>query len=192
MSNLESREGEPPSERASRAVPGRERQSRMAAAGLGMVALAAPTAAATGRRSMLRRPTLEFLASGLVLMLAVEFLLGTYLAMFVEIPAGGAIEQLPWDGLLVIVLHIVVGIALIILGIRMVLVAPGSKNRRGTALAGIALVGVVVAFVGGAMFTGNGEEVLSFVMATGTFLALLCAALLFAGNAAARAAAGST
>lgn len=157
----------------------------------GAIALAAPTAASTGRRSLLRRPTLEFLAAGLVAMLALEFLLGTYLAMFVEIPAGGAIQQLPWDGLLVIVLHIVLGLALIFLTIRMVLVAFHSKSQRGTVLAGLSLIGVVLAFVGGAVFTGNGDELLSFVMASGTFLALLCAAVLFAGNAAARAAASS-
>lgn len=149
-----------------------------------MVALAAPTAGGAGPRSLFRRPTLEFLAAGMVLMLAVEFLLGTYLAMFVEIPAGGALEKLPWDGLLVIILHILVGIALIVLTVRMVLVAVRAKTQRGLLLAGLSLIGVLMAFVGGALFTGSGNEVLSFAMAFGTFLALCCAAVLFVGDAA--------
>lgn len=140
---------------------------------------------------MFRRPTLEFLAAGLVAMLAVEFLLGTYLAMFVEIPAGGALEKLPWDGLLVIILHILVGIALIVLAVRMVLVAVRSKSQRGLLLAGLSLIGVLMAFIGGALFTGNGDEILSFVMAFGTFLALCCAAIVFAGSAAMHAATSS-
>lgn len=152
---------------------------------MGVIALADPVAA--GRRSLLRHPTLEFLAAGLVAMLAVESLLGTYLSMFVEIPANGAIETMPLDGLAVLAVHIVVGIALILVTARMVLVAARSKNRRGLIVSGIALVGVLLAFVGGSLFTSSGQdEVMSFIMASGAFVAMFCAAILVASTAAAR------
>ncbi len=150
-----------------------------------MIALADPVA--KGRRSLLRNPTLEFLGAGLVAMLAVESLLGTYLSMFVEIPANGAIETLPLGGLAVLTVHILVGIALIILTARMILVATRSKNGRGLVVSGIAFVGVVLAFVGGSLFTSSGQdEAMSFVMASGTFVAMFCAAILIATTAVAR------
>ncbi len=153
--------------------------------GMRVIALAAPVA--KGRRSLLRHPTLEFLGAGLVAMLAVESLLGTYLSMFVEIPANGAIESLPLDGLAVLTVHILVGIALIILTARMILVATRSKNGRGLVVSGIAFVGVVLAFVGGSLFTSSGQdEGMSFIMASGTFVAMFCAAILIASTAAAR------
>ena len=153
--------------------------------GIGVTMLAAPVA--TGKRSLLRQPNLEFLASGLVAMLAVEVLLGTYLSMFVELPANGAIETLPLDGLAVLVVHILLGIALIVLTARMILVAVRSKNGRGLVLSGISLLGVLMAFVGGSVFTSSGQgEVMSFVMASGTVIAMICAAVLLASSAAGR------
>ena len=188
MSKTKSLKGGPARVHGADALPdgGGGRSARLAS--LGVTLLASP---ATSWRARMRRPTLDFLAAGLVAMLAVEFLLGTYLAMFVEMPANGAIETLPLDGLVVIILHILIGLALIVLGIRMVLVAVKSKATRGMVLAGIALIGILMAFIGGALFTGNGDEVMSFVMASGTFLALMCAALIFMGASAARAGSGT-
>lgn len=160
-------------------------RARTPTIGLGMY-LAAPTAgpmAAAGRRR--RRITLPFLASGLVGMLAFEFLLGTYLQMFVELPPGGDFGTLPFGGLVVLVLHIVVGLLLIGLCLRMTYVAVRSKSLRGTVLAGLSVLGVVIAFAAGSDFTyGSQAEVMSFAMATGFFIAMVSAAILLASASA--------
>ena len=134
-----------------------------------------------GRRA--RRPvTLEFLTSILVALLAVQFLLGTYLELFVGLPAEAGVGGISLDGLVALVLHIAVGILLVGLTLRMTLVAARSKNRRGTVLAGLAALGILVAFLGGVGFTfGAHEDVASFVMAFGFAVAMFCAGVLLAG-----------
>jgi hypothetical protein len=143
-----------------------------------------------GRRG--RRPvSLEFLASVLVGLLAIQFLLGTYLEIFVTIPPGRDIGAIPIIGLVVLVLHIVVGILLVGLSLRMTLIALRTKARGGTILAGVSALGILVAFLGGMGFTfGDQSDVLSFVMATGFFLAMLCSGVLLAGSNVARRASG--
>lgn len=134
-----------------------------------------------GRR--VRRPvTLEFLASVLVALLAIQFLLRTYLELFVGLPAEPGVGGSSLDGLVVLVLHIAVGTLLVGLTLRMTLVAARSRNRRGALLAGLAALGILVAFLGGMGFTfGAHEDVASFVMAFGFAVAMFCAGILLAG-----------
>lgn len=136
----------------------------------------------SGRRRRGRRVvTVPFLAGVLVSLLAFQFLLGTYLELFVTIPPGRDLGALPLDGLVVLVLHILLGIMVITTSLRMTFVAARARNGRQIALAGIAALGMIVAFLSGAGFTfGDPGDVLSFVMAFGTFLGLLGSGLLLA------------
>lgn len=135
-----------------------------------------------GRRRRTRRPvTTPFLAGILVVLLAFQFLLGTYLNLYVTIPSGGNLGALSWDGLAVLALHILLGIMVVGTSLRMTLVAVRARNGREIAFSAIAAIGLTLAFLGGADFTfasqGNGQ---SFVMAFGFFLGVLGSGLLMA------------
>ncbi len=115
-------------------------------------------------------------------LLSIQFLLGTYLTLYVTIPAGGNLGAIDLGGLVVLILHIIVGILVIGTAGRLTYVASKAHNGRQTALAAIAFLGMVVAFLAGADFTfssqGNGA---SFLMAFGFFLGMICSALIVAG-----------
>lgn len=152
--------------------------------GMGEILLALPVA--TARRSLFRRPTLRFLTCGTVAMLAIECLLGTYLSMFVEIPASGAMQTLPLDGL-VVVARIILAISLIILCARVVLVATRAKTRQSLAPSALSMIGVVLTFVGGSLISSSRQDdVMAFVRASATFIAIIAAAALLANAASAR------
>lgn len=138
-----------------------------------------PSSTARPRRA--RRPvTAPFMAAVLIALLSIEFLLGTYLTLFVEIPASG-VGAIGLGGLVVLALHIIVGIMVIGTAGRLAYVASKSHDRRQTALGIVAFVGMVLAFLAGADFTfvdqANGD---SFGMAFGFFLGMICAALIVA------------
>ncbi len=147
-----------------------------------MSAPADAASAATPRRRGRRPVTAPFMAAVLMALLSIEFLLGTYLNLYVTIPAGGNLGAMDLGGLVVLILHIIVGILVIGTAGRLTYVASKAHNGRQTALAAITAIGVVVAFLAGADFTfsgqGNGS---SFLMAFGFFLGMVCSALLVAG-----------
>ncbi len=140
-----------------------------------------PVPAAPRRRG--RRPvTVPFLASILVALLSFQFLLGTYLQIYVNIPSGGSLGALDLGGLVVLILHIIVGIMVIGTAGRLTYVAWKAHNGRQTALAAVAFIGMVFAFLAGADFTFNGQgNGSSFLMAFGFFLGMICSALIVAG-----------
>ncbi len=141
----------------------------------------ADNASATPRRRGRRPVTVPFLASVLVALLSIEFLLGTYLSLYVSIPPGN-VGALALDGLVVLALHIIVGIMVIGTALRMTLVAVRAHDRRQIALAAIAALGMVLAFLAGADFAfGSQSDASSFAMAFGFFLGMFCSALLVAG-----------
>ncbi len=141
---------------------------------------AAPTAARP-RRS--RRPvTAPFLAAVLMALLSIQFLLGTYLNLYVTIPAGGNLGAIGVGGLVVLALHILLGIMVIGTAGRLTFVASKAHNGRQTALAAIAFIGMVLAFLAGADFTFSSQsDASSFLMAFGFFLGMICSALIVAG-----------
>lgn len=129
-----------------------------------------------GNRKRRRRSvTLAGLAAIEVRLLALQFLLGTYLSTFVALPA------LAFDGLIVLVLHILLGFMILGLGGRMVFVAAKTRDRSGILFSILGILGVVVSILGGLGFTYGGQnDGLSFAMATGFFVTLLCAGFLVA------------
>ena len=136
-----------------------------------------------GPRRRGRRPvTVASMAAVLAALLSIQFLLGTYLELYVTIPSGRDLGALPLDGLVVLILHIVVGILVVGTSIRLTVVAVRTHSGRDIALSAIALIGMIVAFLAGLSFTfGDQTDAASFVMAFGFFLGMLCAALLFGG-----------
>ncbi len=145
---------------------------------------APPDATSAPRRRRGRRQvTAPFMAAVLIALLSIEFLLGTYLNLYVTIPAGGNLGSMDLGGLAVLILHIIVGIAVIGTAGRLTYVASKAHNGRQTVLAAIAVIGMIVAFLAGADFTfssqGNGA---SFLMAFGFFLGMICSALIVAAN----------
>ncbi len=144
---------------------------------------APPDATSAPRRRGRRQVTAPFMAAVLMALLSIQFLLGTYLNLYVTIPSGGNLGSLDLGGLAVLILHIIVGVAVIGTAGRLTYVAWKAHNGRQTALAAIAFIGMIVAFLAGADFTfssqGNGA---SFLMAFGFFLGMICSALIVAAN----------
>ena len=139
------------------------------------------TPAAPGKRGR-RALTAPFLAGVLVGLLSFQFLLGTYLQLYVNIPAGENVGAMDLGGLVVLILHIIVGIMVIGTSARLLVVSARAHDRRQTALAAIAALGMVIAFLAGAAFTfGEQADGASFLMALGFFLGMLCSGLIMAG-----------
>ncbi len=136
----------------------------------------------SARPQRARRPvTAPFMAAVLMALLSIEFLLGTYLNLYVTIPPGG-VGSMNVGGLVVLVLHIIVGIMVLGTAGRLAYVASKAHDRRQTVLAAIAAVGMVLAFLAGADFAFNSQsDASSFTMAFGFFLGMICSALIVAG-----------
>ncbi len=141
-----------------------------------------PLLSAGRRGRRFRAATAPFMAAVLMALLSIEFLLGTYLNLYVTIPTGG-VGAMDTGGLIVLILHIVVGIMVIGTAGRLAYVASKARDRLQTILSMIAALGVVLAFLAGADFTFSGQaDASSFTMAFGFFLGMLCSALI-AGRA---------
>ncbi len=139
------------------------------------------TPAAPRRRRGLPPATVPFLAGILTGLLALEFLLGMALNLYMTIPSGG-VGALSLAGRTVLVLHIIVGILVVTTALRMTILAAKAHNGRRTALSAIALVGMVLAFLAGADFAFSGpNDASSFTIAFGFFLGMFCSALIVAG-----------
>ncbi len=146
--------------------------------------MSAPADASSGapRRRVRREASAPYLAAVLMALLSIQFLLGTYLNLYVTIPAGGNLGALDLGGLVVLILHIIVGILVVGTAGRLTYVASKAHDRRQTVLAAIAFVGMVFAFLAGADFTFSSQgNASSFLMAFGFFLGMICSALILAG-----------
>lgn len=133
------------------------------------------------RRRRRRVVTVPYLAAVLMALLSLQFLLGTYLNLYVTIPSGG-VGAMDLGGLVVLILHILLGIMVLGTSVRLTWVAYKAHGGRQTALAAIATVGMILAFLSGADFTFSSQgDASSFIMAFGFFLGMIGAALIVAG-----------
>ncbi len=140
----------------------------------------AESASSVPRRRGRRQVTTPYLAAVLMALLSLQFLLGTYLNLYVSIPSAG-VGALPLDGLTVLILHILLGIMVVGTSLRLTGVAVKAHNGRQTALAALAAVGMILAFLSGADFAFNGpSDASSFVMAFGFFLGMIGSAFIVA------------
>jgi hypothetical protein len=111
---------------------------------------------------------LAFLAGVQLRMLGVQFLLGTYLSLFVSLSAMSLFDA----GVLVV--HILYAFGLVVVSLLLVRAAVRVRNRHGIVWSAVSAFGMILALLAGSSFTFGGESnVASFVMAFGFFLGLI-------------------
>lgn len=125
------------------------------------------------------RTRLSYLGVPLLGLLAVQFLLGMDLNLYVTLPTGspGAILE----SNLVLLLHVAVAVLLLGLGANIVRVAIRAGVRRDVAVSLLGLASLAVAFAAGLWFAfGTGGNAASFAMSGGFVGAVLEAGYLLA------------
>lgn len=125
---------------------------------------AAPPAPSRRRRSP--EETLAFLGIPLLVLLAIEFLLGMALALFVNLPAKPAIGVLlssPW-----LILHVIVGVMILGITGNALRLSVRLRERRTALVTALGLLSAVVAIAAGLSFAFGGQDAgASFAMSVG-------------------------
>ena len=106
-------------------------------------------------------------------LLAVEYILGMYAAMFIELPKGVAekdIWSFAWKQF-PIALHIIIGLLLVIGSITLLIMAIRKKEKPWIWATVLGTVGVFGAFGAGSAFVSSGAESYSFIMAISFLIA---------------------
>ncbi|MGI0129979.1 MAG: hypothetical protein ACREDE_00175 [Thermoplasmata archaeon] len=126
--------------------------------------------------------TLGRLANGMLLLLGVEFVLGTVLGLFVTLPSGAGVVAV-LSSSIVLELHIVVAVLLIGISIRALALSVGRPDWTVRYAAALALVSALTATLAGWVFAFDGQNPnASLVMALG-FLGVLGGAFLLRDRA---------
>jgi hypothetical protein len=137
-----------------------------------VTAAAAPSVPAWATRGGM---TLDRLAIGMFVLLAIEFLLGMVLALFVTLPIGAGVASILVSAP-VLDLHILIALFLIGISLRATTLAIGGSDRGARGAAMLALVSAIIATLAGWAFAFDGQAAgASLVMALG-FLGVLVAA----------------
>jgi hypothetical protein len=150
-----------------------------AAAGYGTQPGAAAARPSPRQLANLRRTTL----GGLV-MLILEFALGTGVSLYVTLPAGdrgsgvaAAIGRALADGPAAVAAHAAIGLLLIVAGIGALIRAVAGRQVPVIVLSAIALLAILGAAASGARFVGTAQNGASLGMALATAVAMLCYAV---------------
>ncbi len=132
---------------------------------------------------MINTKTLQVLSWVALLLLSIEFMLGMLVNLFVEIPsplpgtAGGILQALVWSlaqtGMPSLWLHVVLGIALLLIGIALLVLSIAAHQRRWIIVSLLAALGILLATLSGMGFLNTGEDASSMAMSIGFVLALL-------------------
>ncbi len=134
------------------------------------------------------REVLRATSLGLLVVLAVQFVLGMIVNLFVTIPEvhpgskpseyfSGSFQSVAWaitQGPLPLILHAVLGLLLVLGGLRLVVHARRLRSRRILVLAVVGDLLILGAGFNGASFLDFNEDFSSMIMATLFALALLC------------------
>ncbi|MCI4325067.1 MAG: hypothetical protein L3K00_04180 [Thermoplasmata archaeon] len=127
--------------------------------------------------------TLDRLAIGMFVLLAIEFVLGMALALLVGLPTGAGVVSVLASAP-VLDLHIVVALLLVGISLRALALARADPDRWAWVAAGVALGSALLATGAGWTFAFDGQApVASLVMAVG-FLGVLFGAFLLRGRTA--------
>lgn len=135
--------------------------------------------------------TLRFLAIVALLLLAVEFLLGMLVNLFVQIPtplpgttpsnSGGLLQGLGWslaqNSMPMLLLHVVLGLVLVLISLVLIVLSIIDRQRRWVAASLIAAGGIIIATLSGAGFVDTGVAASSLVMSIGFLLSLISYAM---------------
>jgi hypothetical protein len=106
--------------------------------------------------------------------LAVQFLFGMYINLFVKFPAGGPAEawNFAWHTWPVVV-HILLGTLIVLLGIISLVRSIRMKNRHWILFFGLGVAAMVLSVIGGETFITTQNELASYFMALGFLTGLL-------------------
>jgi hypothetical protein len=135
------------------------------------------TGASLGGPEARQRWVLGILGLPIPGLLAIEFLLGMALNLYVSPPSGSALSILEASPVLIV--HILVGVMLAGITARVLLLGIRLRDRRGAVAGALGFLSTLVAFLAGMAFTFGGQELAaSYVMSVGFTGILLSAALL--------------
>lgn len=115
----------------------------------------------------------------MVWVLALQFILGMYIAMYVEFPENASVQQ-AWEfarGNGWILLHIVIGLLITLGTISYLVTVVRKKQKQLLPYAVIGLVAVLAAVTGGERFVSLQDDVYSMLMAFGFIGAMVTYAL---------------
>jgi hypothetical protein len=143
---------------------------------------AAPaTPAAPGRGSVRGDRGLRPNCFAAVVMLLLEYGLGIWVNLYVQIPASdhgkgtfAAFGAAVADGPAALALHALLGTLLLVTAVTLIFRAVLARKTVTTVIGVVALLAIITAWLSGARFTGASASGASFSMATATGLALLC------------------
>jgi hypothetical protein len=138
-----------------------------------------------------RARTLRFLALIALLLLAVEFLFGMVVNLFGQIPtplpgttpshSEGLLQGLGWSlaqhSMPMLLLHVVLGLALVLISLVLIVLSIVDRQRRWAAASLIAAGGIIIATLSGASFVDTGVAASSLVMSIGFLLSLISYAM---------------
>ncbi|HEX9057714.1 MAG TPA: hypothetical protein VF818_09295 [Ktedonobacterales bacterium] len=133
------------------------------------------------------------LAAGTLLVLALQFLVGMVVNLYVQIPAShpgtnapeyfsGVAQGVVWalsDGAWSLKLHAVVGLLLFIAAIVMLVFAIMLRRRAWIIATVVGLLGIMSAGFNGASFMNYGHDFSSLIMSTGFLIAVIAYAVGF-------------
>jgi hypothetical protein len=116
-----------------------------------------------------------------IVMLLIEFGLGVGVNIYAKLPSADSGKSLlpafgraVTGGPIVLTLHALLGTLLLITGISAVVRAALIRNNVLLAVASVALVAIIVAWLSGARFVGDAADGASLAMALATGVTILC------------------
>jgi hypothetical protein len=132
---------------------------------------------------MISTKTLRVLSWVALLLLSIEFVLGMLANLYIEIPSplpgttGGMLQALVWSlsqtGMPSLWLHVVLGLALLLIGIALLVLSIAARQRRWIITSLLAALGILFATLSGTGFVNTGEDAASMAMSIGFVVALL-------------------
>lgn len=116
-----------------------------------------------------------------VILLVVEFALGTFVNLYAKLPAAdkgtslfAAFGAAVGSGPVSVALHAILGTLIVLAGISVIVRAVSIRSILHLVLAIMGMLAVLMAWVSGTGFIGSQAEGASFGMAVATAIALLC------------------
>ncbi len=142
--------------------------------------MTSPASNVTGLRQARGRSGLRANAFSAAVMLLVEYGLGIWVNLYVQVPASdhgqgtlAAFGAAVAHGPVALAVHALLGTLLLVTAIALVVRAALARNAAAAVVGAVALLAVIAAWLSGARFTGDAASGASFGMAIATAVALL-------------------
>jgi hypothetical protein len=119
-----------------------------------------------------RDRTLAKLGFAMIILLVVQYVLGMYTNLFVQIPDG--VDGWKWmSNSLVIMGHVTLGTLLLVVSVAILVLGVRARARTWVIVSVVGLVGIGVSLFGGSTFMNGQSDMMSFLMACGLGLAMV-------------------